>query len=80
MPCGVGTNGVGFIDIIAFGTDKQACLYDMNRTTHLRTKFNSFWTKDSCPYQTHSHGGSNRDNFLFDFAFSDRRGRRSLEF
>ena len=29
--CGVGTNKVGFIDIIAFGTDKQACLYDMNR-------------------------------------------------
>jgi hypothetical protein len=31
MPCGVGTDKVGFIDIIAFGTDKQACLYDMNR-------------------------------------------------
>ena len=31
MPCGVGTNKVGFIDIIAFGTDKQACLYDMNQ-------------------------------------------------
>ena len=28
MPCGVGTDKVGFIDIIAFGTDKQACLYD----------------------------------------------------
>ena len=31
MPCGVGTDKVGFIDIIAFGTDKQACLYDMNK-------------------------------------------------
>ena len=30
MPCGIGTNQVGFIDIIAFGTDRQACLYDMN--------------------------------------------------
>ena len=30
-PCGAGTDKVGFIDIIAFGTDKQACLYDMNR-------------------------------------------------
>ena len=31
MPYGVGTTDVGFIDIIAFGTDKQACLYDMNK-------------------------------------------------
>jgi len=29
MPYGVVTAKVGFIDIIAFGTDKQACLYDI---------------------------------------------------
>ena len=38
MPCGVGTTDVGFIDIIAFGTDKQACLYDMNKDNILYLK------------------------------------------
>ena len=38
MPCGVGTTDVGFIDIIACGTDKQTCLYDMNRDNTLTHK------------------------------------------
>ena len=49
MPYGVGTDKVGFIDIIAFGTDKQACLYDMNRDNTKFKKINSNRTKNCCP-------------------------------
>ena len=50
MPCGVGANNVGFIDIIAFGTYKQACLYDMNRDNTIAQKFIKIGQKTVVPY------------------------------